>query len=91
MNSITTIAPFLMGIINGVKNPAPTPKNNTIPVLATAGVFTALKAYASFADKEYLKRATTPGTKMASIVLAGIGIPGTVYCVGYMLARSAQF
>lgn len=78
-----------MGIINGVKNPAPTPKDNTIPVLVTAGVFTALKANAALVDQDYVKRTITVNGRIASVALAGIVIPGTVYCVGYMLARSS--
>lgn len=87
--NIITIAPFLMGIINGVKNPAPTPRDNTKAVLATTGVLTMLKAYGSFSDTAYVKQTVGPGIKTAGMLLAGVGLPGTVYCLGYMLARSA--
>ena len=80
-----------MGIINGVKNPAPTPKDHTIPILVTTGVLTALKEDGALVDKEHLRRTLRPGTRMAGMALAGFVFPGTVYCLGYMLARSAQF
>ena len=88
MNSIVTIVPFMMGVINGLKQPVTPAMDNTIPVLVTTSALAAMKARAGFVNIEEIRRLHSPRTILAGSIIGGVGIPMTIYCLGYMVTRS---